>query len=973
MRKFATTYFALLLFASLLAPSVLDAMGPNGATGTTARRYSQSTIYYRTDLGTLGVFSNATATTIAAYAFQQWDNVATANLTLVNAGTLGRDVISATDPYISGSTQFSDGVNPVVFDANGSITDAKLGVGANQSVIGFAGSAYSGNTYVEGYAIINGALTGTGSQTNIDTYEATMTHEIGHFLGLGHSQVSMHGDFCTMYPVIYKTQMKTLQPDDIASISLLYPTTTYLATVGTITGTVKRANGAALSGVNVIAENASTGAAYSTVVDYFSGGRAGFDSPPAASGSYTISGLPPGSYYVRIEPMNAAFTGGSSVASYNTPINTSVVREWYNAGSESGDWLLDNTNQHTAVSVAAGQTVSGINIIGNESNQVTSLTYHNGTPYYVWSIPQSNITKYATKFTAPYKGNLVAFQVRLDGSSNLPLNGTMTITVHQNAAGSLAGVPGTVLGSVTIPYSELAADQMNEIYLGGLGAAVNFDSLQTFHVSISTNGVGSPVVYTDNGSPTQNRTSYQTSDGVWRNFPDGGWAGGYNLIVAATFAHQAVTVPVPQVPLVSLSPTALDFGQVRTRMTLDKTVRLTNTGTGALNVTGMSILGRDSLDYIIVSGGGAFSLAPSAYRDIIVRFQPCLAGGIEGPTKSAKLYIASNAATTPDLVPLVGTAVEPTPLALVAPIRLGNVRPGQTYVIDTALVMNVGLDTLHASLVSMIGASVDSVYDFKSAVKDILVQPDSTYRVRIIFKPAEPKDYSGSIRMMHDGFFGYTDVGIIASAIAPTIMVAPSVAFGANASPITDTAIWVRNAGNDTLKISSILVSSSHSGTPGTYFQNLTATPLWIAPRDSSLLTIRFTPVAGEGLYTGTLNLLSNNFPDTLVQIDLSAMGVPLDAVRESATAIGSIAISPNPASNVANVTINANTHDAHEGEIMLCDVTGKVYQQVKVAKQLTGATSHVQLDLHVLDAGEYYLLYTSGSRKEMRKLVIVR
>jgi len=965
---------ATLLLASLLtlttATDVATAGGPLGATGTVPRRYTNSTITYRTDQGTLGVFTNATAVSIATYAFQQWDNVATASLAFINGGALPRDVNTATDPYISGSTQFSDGVNPIVFDANGSITDAKLGLGANRSVIGFAGSAYIGNTYVEGYAIINGVLTGSGSTSDIQTYQATITHEIGHFLGLGHSQVTMHGDYCTMYPVIYKVQMRTLQPDDIAAISMLYPSSTFASSVGTITGTVKRPTGQNLSGVNVIAENTSSGASYSTVVDYFSGGKAGFDAPPGATGSFTLSGLPPGSYYVRIEPINASFTGGSGIASYNTPINTTVAREWYNAGAETGDMLTDNANLHTAVTVSAGQTASGINIIANESNTLSTLVYHNGTPYYIWSLPQSNITKYAVRCTAPFKGTLVGFQLRLAPQSNLPLNGSMTITVHQNASGSLAGIPGAVLGSVTVPYSELAADQYNEIYLKGIGNAVNFDSLATFHISVSTNGVGSPVLYSDNGSPSQNRTSYQTSDGVWRNFPDGGWAAGYNLIASALYARGISTPTPPPVlaPVVSLNPTSLNFGQVRTRTTLDKNVRLTNTGNGNLVVTGTSILGRDSIDYLIVSGGGSFTLTPGAYRDMLIRFQPCLAGGVEGPTKSAQLYIASNAATSPNSVPLVGTAVEPAPLAAIAPIRLGRVRPGQTYTIDTALIYNAGLDTVHAELVSMVGVSVESVYTISSQTKSFTIPPDSAYRLQMKFSPVEISDYSGTIRMLHDGQPNYTDIAFIASALAGEASIVNNVDFGVVNVSSRDTNITLYNEGNDTLRIISAKMESYLNGMPGSYFQTSTTLPLTIAPQDSVNLGIRFMPIAGEGGYTGTLTLTTDGYPDSLVIVSLYGSGTALSGV-EFTEGINNLSITPNPARSSITVMLKNTNSSALE----LYDVTGKLLQEVKAAQLQRNASQQVTLDVRSLTPGEYYLKAINGKEAIMRRFIVVR
>src|SRR6185295_15254258 len=156
-------------------------------------------------------------------------------------------------------------------DSSGAITDARLGAGAKNSVLGFAGSAWSGTSYVEGYAIINGTLSGSGSTSDQDYYMATITHEIGHFLGLTHEQIAMHADFATMYPVMFSSTQRYLSPDDTAAIAQLYPTGSYATSVGSISGTVKRPDNSNLSGVNVIAQDSASGACYSSVVDYFSG------------------------------------------------------------------------------------------------------------------------------------------------------------------------------------------------------------------------------------------------------------------------------------------------------------------------------------------------------------------------------------------------------------------------------------------------------------------------------------------------------------------------------------------------------------------------------------------------------------------------------------------------------------------------------------------------------------------------------
>src|SRR5205085_9884096 len=139
------------------------------------------------------------------------------------------------------------------------------------------------------------------------------------------------------------------------------------------------------------------------------------------------------------------------------------------------------------------------------------------------------------------------------------------------------------LGSVTIPFSDLASDQNNEIWLRGIGTSANFNAGDNFHVAITSNGVGTPVLLFDNGSPTQNRSSYYTAAAGWRNFPSGfaGGTPGYNMIIQAIYSSSVAGNPQPAV---TLSLSSLDFGRVRSGTSLTRSITLTNSGAATLTV-----------------------------------------------------------------------------------------------------------------------------------------------------------------------------------------------------------------------------------------------------------------------------------------------------------------------------------------------------------------------------------------------------
>ncbi len=111
--------------------------------------------------------------------------------------------------------------------------------------------------------------------------------------------------------------------------------------------------------------------------------------------------------------------------------------------------------------------------------------------------------------------------------------------------------------------------------------------------------------------------------------------------------------PTPQ-PDVDVSPSSVSFGQVMTGATSERTVAVSNTGTATLSVSSAATSGSG---FSVVSGGGSFTLAAGATRQVVVRFSPTAVQSYSG-----SLTVTSN---DPDeatvVVPLSGSGVsEPT-------------------------------------------------------------------------------------------------------------------------------------------------------------------------------------------------------------------------------------------------------------------------------------------------------------------------
>jgi len=312
---------SLQLFAG--GPLVIE--GPAGHTPVT---YANPNIVLNLDLGPLGSRPKADADVLILDAFALWNNVSTSTITLTKGANLNFDVDSSNFQSVlpppnsiqNSNLHENDGLNPIVYDSDGSIIDAFFGVGASTQTVGFAASIiFVGQShFTEGYAVINGRdLPGL---TPLD-FKLLVAHELGHLFGLDHTQANINNnesqfstpgicqtaapnDYPLMYPFICRNS-ESLHADDISAVSTLYPSANITQQYGAISGFLVDTAGKAILGANVWAENTTTGDVISTVTDYLKKG----------DGSYLLV-VPPGNYIIHANSINPMFNGGSGIGPY---------------------------------------------------------------------------------------------------------------------------------------------------------------------------------------------------------------------------------------------------------------------------------------------------------------------------------------------------------------------------------------------------------------------------------------------------------------------------------------------------------------------------------------------------------------------------------------------------------------------------------------------------------------------------------
>ncbi|HLB89706.1 MAG TPA: IPT/TIG domain-containing protein [Terriglobales bacterium] len=236
---------------SFVLPQLVRAGGPRYVAGVSyfaagtkgvPLTWAQGAINYYTDQGDLSpILPGPTADAFVASAFSQWTSIPTAAVSATQAGHLAEDVSGAnvivnSDGTITVPSDILPGAvsTPVgiVYDLDGSVTDALLGQGAGSASSCFTNAAFGGidnfgtnANFLHALVILNGNCAQTSAQ--LPDVQYRLVRVLGRVLGLDWSQANVNVFTRNPAPTSADyagfTIMHATDPINCVPISLCYP------------------------------------------------------------------------------------------------------------------------------------------------------------------------------------------------------------------------------------------------------------------------------------------------------------------------------------------------------------------------------------------------------------------------------------------------------------------------------------------------------------------------------------------------------------------------------------------------------------------------------------------------------------------------------------------------------------------------------------------------------------------------------
>ena len=317
--------------------------------------------------------------------------------------------------------------------------------------------------------------------------------------------------------------------------------------------------------------------------------------------------------------------------------------------------------------------------------------------------------------------------------------------------------------------------------------------------------------------------------------------------------HTATLTGTGVAPQAVLSPSPLAFANTPVGTAASALpMTLSNPGTAALTITGISVTGANASNFGQTNTCGA-SLAAGASCTISVTFTPASVGSL-----SAAISVADSATGSPHSAALTGTGIAPQAVLSPNPLAFPGTTVGTNQRLALPMTLsNPGTATLTITSISVTGTNASSFTQTNTCGATLAVGASCTITVK--FTPASAAALSAAISVVDSASGSPHTAALTGTGVAPLIpqaVLSPaSLTFPSTTinTPATPLPLTLSNPGNAPLNISSIAVTGANAGSFGET-NNCGAT---LAAGASCTITVSFTPAAAATL-TAAISVTDN-------------------------------------------------------------------------------------------------------------------
>ena len=352
-----------------------------------------------------------------------------------------------------------------------------------------------------------------------------------------------------------------------------------------------------------------------------------------------------------------------------------------------------------------------------------------------------------------------------------------------------------------------------------------------------------------------------------------------------------------------VNPSSLNFGAVNVGTTSTPgVVTVTNYGRHQVSILQAS---SNSPEFVLVSSALPVALASGQSMSFQVVFQPDSASSFSGSLS----FVPSRGGAFTVLVSGTGIAPPSSPpqtyllSTSTNSLSFGNVLVGSTGGAQTVALTNSGNSAVSVSQVNVTGAG----FSVSGISLPLSLAAGQNASLSVGFAPTAAGSVAGSVSVVSNATNSPATITLSGAGVQPQISVLPAntINFGSVTVGVTNTqTMTLSNPGSANLTVSQATLNGAAFALSGL---NL---PLTIAPSQSSVFTVKFTPTIASSA-AATLSLVSNA-PSSPISVSLSGTGVaPVLTLSASPASLsfGNVTLGTSSAAQTVTLTNTGNAN----------------------------------------------------------------